>query len=402
MYKLPHVTAIISEYNPFHNGHFYQIENIKKNHRDGYIISVMSSNFTQRAEPSIISKWARAKSALSCGVDLVVELPVIWSMSSAKNFAKAAVFLVNALGIVDSLNFGCETANIEVLQKVAQLLSTDKFDSRLKKFLNQGLSYPKARYNTLKQITSDNMHCVLNGANNILAIEYLIALRNLNSKIIPEPLKRKDVPHDSNIIVNNIASASYIRKKILEDKLDYIKKFVPIKSYEILKKEASDNKIASLYNLDRAILSKLRCMNPEDFYMINDVSEGLQNRIYEKIQTATSINQLFDQIKTKRYTHSRIRRIILSAFLEIDSELIKTDPLYIKILGFTKRGQLILSHLKDKCLLPLVTKPKEILELNPAASRIFEVENKASNLYALSTKDVQPCNAEFLSQIIKI
>lgn len=404
--KLKHVTAIISEYNPFHNGHLYQIESIKKMYPDGFIISIMSSNFTQRAEPAIISKWARAKAALLCGVDLVIELPVIWSMASAKYFAEAGVFLADSLNLVDSLSFGCECSDIDKLNRIADIIKSEEFELKLKEYLSQGRSFPRARQDSLNHFFPNETE-ILSGPNNILAIEYLSAISSLNSNIKALPLKRIGVEHDSKIIKNNFASASFIREKVLNCQLDDLSEFMPAESYNILCKEISKGHFASIKNIERSILSKLRSMSKQEFCKIIDIGEGLENRIHEKIQTACSIDELFYEIKTKRYVHARIRRIILSAFIDIQKDLIYYKPQYLRVLGFTERGCLLLKHIKkikkssSENTLPLITKANQIKKLNSKATRIFEVENRASNLYALASLKIQPCNAEYLTPIIK-
>lgn len=398
--KPKHVTAIISEYNPFHNGHLYQINSIKKTYPDGFIISIMSSNFTQRAEPAIISKWARAKAALLCGVDLVIELPVVWSISSAKYFAEAGVFLADSLNLVESLSFGCECSDLNKLNRIANIVNSNEFELKLKEYLIQGKSFPRARQDTLKYFLPNESE-ILSGPNNILAIEYLNALSKINSNIKPLPLKRIGVDHDSKRIKNNFASASYVREQILNGQLDGLDKLIPIASYEILCEEISKGRIASIKNIERPILSKLRNMNKQDFCKIIDVGEGLENRIHEKIQTACSIDELFDEIKTKRYVHSRIRRIILSAFIGVETDLVSYRPQYLRILGFNERSCLLLKHIKQSASLPLITKANQIKELGSKAMCIFDIENSATNLYALASSKIQPCNLEYLSPIVK-
>lgn len=401
IFKPPHVTAIICEYNPLHNGHLYQINHIKKSYPDGVIIAIMSSNFTQRAEPAVISKWARAKTALLNGIDLVIELPVIWSMASAKYFAYAGVYLANSLGVVDDLSFGCECDDLYTLSRIANIINHEDFNISIKSFLSKGMSYPSARYNALKELSCTNTANILNGANNILAIEYLSALKSLNSKITPKPLKRKEVLHDSNNVKNNFASASYIRNFILNHKTDDVKKLIPENSYNILIEEVKNNRIASIYNLERPILSKLRCLSKNDFYNIKDVSEGLQNRLYEKICRSCSLDNLFDEIKTKRYTHSRIRRIILSAYIGINKYTLNFMPPYIKVLAFSKQGKAIFKNIKYNSSLPIICNHKQILKLNQLSQTVFNTENIATNLYAISTDSIQPCCLELTMPILK-
>ena len=232
------VLGIIAEYNPFHNGHLYHLEESKKATNCNYSVAVISGNFTQRGIPSIVDKWQKTKMALSSGVDLVIELPTLYAISSAENFADGAVKILDSLGIVDYISFGAETNDLNILNKISDVLYTEseKFKTILSKELDKGLSFPKARENALiKYLNDDEINSeILSSSNNILGLEYLKALKKHKSNIKPFALSRFKVNHNDSNISNNLASSSTIRKFIKDKDFETIKKLVPETSYSIL------------------------------------------------------------------------------------------------------------------------------------------------------------------------
>ena len=229
------VLGIISEYNPFHNGHLYHLENSKKITGCDYSIAIMSGNFTQRGSTSVVNKWEKTKMALSNGIDLVIELPVLYSISSSENFADGAIKILNSLGIVDCVSFGSETADINVLNTIADVLYSEpnEYKNILSHELKKGLSFPKARENALLMYINDirNYSGVLSSPNNILAIEYLKALKKYKSTIKPFCIKRFESDYNSNNFSNNIASATAIRNLIKSRSFYIIKDLVPPSTY---------------------------------------------------------------------------------------------------------------------------------------------------------------------------
>ena len=354
------IFGIISEFNPFHNGHKYLINKLKQNNDDDSVICVMSGNFVQRGEFSIKDKFARAKDALENGADLIIELPTIYATQSAQGFAKAGVELLEATGICECIGFGAECDDIEELKKVAKKIKDS--DSLIKKELEKGISYPVARQNIINSP-------LLNSPNNILAIEYL-TYTNLDAVAI----KRIGKGHDSD---DKIYSASEIRKNMNKDY------------------------ICSMNNCEKAILSKLRSMSKAQISNIDDVSEGLENRIYNAIREATSIDELYSSIKTKRYTHSRIRRIILRAYLSIYNDY-PQSPQYIRILGFNDKGKTLLKQMKQVAKLPIIMKYSDINNLNSDIKEAFENECKYTDLHNLGYKKPLPCGTEQRSKVVII
>lgn len=350
------ITGIICEFNPFHAGHKYLINSVK-NENDS-VVCVMSGNFVQRGEFAVYDKFTRTKTALENGADLVIELPCAYSLRSAEGFARAGVELLEAVNAVDRIAFGAECDDIYELKKTAYEI-TQK-EQQIKEEMKKGISYPAARRKIIKSP-------VLDTPNNILAVEYL-----KSTKLPCTAVKRIGKGHDSN---DEKYSASEIRKKL------------------------DDDKICSMKNCETAILARLRCMTPNDFLKIEDVTEGLENRIVDMIKISTSLEELYDNIKTKRYTHSRIRRIILKAYLDISNEYTKKVP-YIRILGFNRKGQEILAKMKKSADLPIISRYSDIDMLNQYGKKLFELECRCTDLYNLGYKNPLPCGTEQRSKVV--
>lgn len=352
------ITGIICEFNPFHRGHKHLIDTVREK-SDG-VVCVMSGNFVQRGEFAVYDKFTRARSALENGADLVLELPCAYSLMSAKGFGKYAVQILEKTGIIDEIAFGAECDDIKILTEVAEKINSCQDEIKVK--MKEGLSYPVA---VQEAVGSD----ILNTPNNILAVEY-ISETNLPCRAV----KRIGKGHDTD---DEIYSASAIRQAMSLDD------------------------ICSMENCQVAILSKLRTMSSENFLQIDDVTEGLENRIVEAVRTSAGLDEIYDKIKTKRYTHSRIRRIILRAYLDITSEYTKDVP-YIRVLGFNSRGKEILAQMKKSAALPIISRYADIKELSDDGKRLLELECKCTDLYNLGYKKPLPCGTEQRSKIIII
>lgn len=361
------VFAVIAEFNPFHKGHKYLIDTVK---RDGdFAIAVMSGNYVQRGDFAILSKWDRAKNALDNGFDLIVELPTPFAIKSAEGFAQSSVSIINSLGCVDSIAFGAENKNLEQLKSIANLLLDKKTHLLIEKELKNGSSYPRARSKVINST-------ILNTPNNILAVEYIKALKCQSSKINAVPVKRIGKPHDS-MECDLLPSATFIRSTM----------------------KGLDN-VCSISNCELAILAKLRTMSREDFLEIEDVSEGLENRIFEAVKTAKSLVQLWDNIKCKRYTHSRIRRIILRCYLDIFKDQWTEVP-YVKILGFNEKGQALMREIKKNCSLPIVQKFSDRSNLDDYGKSLMDKESICTDLFALGFNPILDCAMEMTKSIVK-
>lgn len=306
------VLGIIAEYNPFHNGHLYHITESKKRTNCKYTISVMSGNFTQRGSISIVNKWSKAEMALKNGIDLVIELPVLYATSSAENFAEGSIKILNALNIVDYISFGCESSSINKLINIANILATEPFNYKknLSSNLSNGISYPKARELALKEYLNNSSIDlnIISSPNNILAIEYLKALIKSQSSILPIGIPRYMSKHNETDFnnISNIASSTSIRNNIMKNSIENIKKFVPKNSYEILSQNFNSNTyIYDLNAFEQQILYNLRKMSTSDIANIPDVSEGLEFLIKKSANKCTNLNELITCIKSKRYTRNK-------------------------------------------------------------------------------------------------
>lgn len=377
------IAAVISEFNPFHNGHKYLIEKIKNEHAD-CVVAIMSGSFVQRGDIAITDKYTRAKAALENGSDLVVELPTVFALSSAQNFAKGGVQIAKALN-VHKLCFGAENADIEVLKEISEIFSSNKFNSKLKEYLSKGEYYPKAVSLAMSDIYSKEYAGILNGPNNTLAIEYIKALED--SDITPVAIERVGAQHDSEVTSKDISSATYIRKLIHENKA-----YSSFTDMDIAC-------ITDIKKLESAILYRLRTMSKDELLELPDVSEGLHNRIFEYSRKSNSLEELYSNLKTKRYTLSRLRRIVMCALLSINRETANKDAGYVRVLAMNDKGAQII---KACSALPIVAKVKKDYEkLDFNAKKMFDIDVRASEIFNLALLNCPQYQNDFSSQLIR-
>lgn len=393
--------GLVAEYNPFHNGHEYMISKCREEGAT-HVVAVMSGNFVQRGSVAIMDKRARAKAALQSGVDLVVELPVPWAVSTAELFAKGGLSILQGLGCVDTLAFGCETADEEMLLKAADAVCDIKVHEKIGEELQGGITYAAARENAVRSLYGDEIADAISKPNNILAVEYLKAMRSLGSNFDIMPIKRIGAEHDSLKENGEFSSASALRA-MLERGDEKAFLYMPESSVSEFKRLQSVGRAPVLIDdSERAILSRLRMLSVEEIKEAPDISEGLENRIYNAILTATSLEELYSIVKTKRYTHSRIRRIITSLYLGISpSDALEKVP-YIRVLGFNERGREILKVAKEKSSMPVIMKSSQTYELSAYGKHIFDLECKATNLYNLSTPRILPCGTELKDEVVML
>ncbi|MDR1116783.1 MAG: nucleotidyltransferase family protein [Oscillospiraceae bacterium] len=381
------VIGVIAEYNPFHMGHLYHIAQTKKLvGEDSPVIAVMSGNYVQRGDFAVFNKWTRAEAAVRTlgGADLVIELQAPHSCASAERFASMGVRLLDACGVVTHLSFGSEAGKTDDLQTVAAYLEGEKFNSRIAEELKSGISYAAAR----QQLCSADLGRVaetLSTPNNTLGIEYLRACIRQGSKLIPVTVERRGAEHDSNFAVGDVASASNIRRMIFSGQAYSAMKYLPEQSIEIAIRDISRGTgPVSLEQNSASILSYLRRLTPEDYAKLPDVSEGLHMRLYTEVRKSRTVAEAAANVKTKRYAMSRIRRILLAAYLSITSEVQGLEPQYLRVLALNNRGRELLRQMKGKSLLPVVTKPTEINGLSGEAKRLFDIEALCTDLYTVS------------------
>ena len=378
--------VIIAEYDPFHYGHKYLIDQTRAAGAT-HIAAVMSGSFTQRGGAAVFDKFTRAKTALENGVDLVIELPARYSLTSAAGFARGAVGIANALGCVDMLSFGSESGDIDALKEASGAIDYTIHSDEFEIYIRKGLSYPAALQKALLKFYTDDVAELISSPNNTLAIEYLNALDSFGSAIQPFTTERYGAAHDSDED-GEFISGSAIRKMIAAGK-DY-SKYAPV----------TDAPTADIARLERAILAALRNLRPCDLDCIADCSGGLGDRLYKAIRKGNSLSGIYFMAKTKRYTLARIRRALLCAFLGIDKDISREKPAYIRVLGMNTRGKEILSA--AQCSLPIDTSLKALSQTSAEARRQAEFEARITDLYSLAFTEPMPCGVDFTSKPVII
>lgn len=410
---MPKVLGIIAEYNPFHNGHFYHLNHSKELSNSDYVVCVISGNFVQRGNTSIINKWSKTQMALLNGADLVIELPTIYAISSAENFAYGAIKILDSLNIVDTVSFGSELCDINTLNKIANIFYDEpkEYINLLTLELKKGLSFPKARENAVLQYLNnfDSYSNILSKPNNVLAIEYLKSLRKLRSKISPMAIKREKVYYNDNFVVDEYASATAIRELLKHSDFDSIRKVIPNSSYSILKDEIDNGRLVlDLSRFEKEILYILRKMSVSDIAKLPDVSEGLENAIKNAANSCNTLYELLNILHSKRYTQSRLQRILLYALIGItkrDISLSKKYAPYIRVLGFNDKGQDLLSDIcRKNPKLSVVTSVKKFMDesTNKFQKDMLEKDIMATNIYSLGYASDSWANLDYTTKIVKI
>lgn len=403
------ILAIIAEYNPFHNGHLYHLQKSKKELNPDYSVCIMSGNFCQRGDTSIIDKWSKAEAALKCGFDLVIELPVLYSISSAENFAEGALKILDAFGNNVILSFGSECGDLSILNNIANILCDEpkEFTTILTHELSKGLSYPKARENALLLYLNDvrKYANVLSNPNNILGIEYLKAIKKLKSNVIPYTIKRIDAGYNSLKVKDRLASATAIRN-LLKNNED-VKKLMPAPAYNILLDNINHGKMVSDISIfEKEIIYTLRKISLEEIANLQDVTEGLENSIKQAANSCNNLEDLINSIKSKRYTRSRIQRILLYSILNITKKDIqdsyKVKP-YIRVLGVSQKGKTLLSQISNpRSKYPVVTSVKKFMDsnTNKILKNMMEKDILASNIYTLGYEYDSKSNLDYTKKLI--
>lgn len=367
--------GIICEYNPFHNGHKYQIEKTKG--KDDNIICVMSGQYVQRSCPSLFDKWSRASWAIQNGADLVIELPTVFSTSSAELFAKGGVSILDSMGICDYISFGCENDDIKKFLDIFDIFESKEYLPTLKSFLDKGESYALARQKAVEFLLKEDAS-FLSKPNNILGIEYIKALKKLNSSIKPVGIKRAFVSHDGKEETNNFASASNIREKIYNNQ-PYLN-FVPENIREDIKEKTLNNEYCNCEEFYKACYRKLLNTSSSTLSENPYIGEGLEHKFLKELNNSTCYHSLLENVKSKRYAYSRLKRIMLANYLEITKESINSPLSYVRILAFNDKGRELIKSMKEKSTLPIITKPAHIKNCSQKVISDFEKENRFTNL----------------------
>ena len=405
------VLGVIAEYNPFHNGHLYHLEKSKELTGCDYSIAIISGNFTQRGSTSIIDKWEKTKIALLNGVDLVIELPVLYSISSSENFADGNIKIFNSLGIIDYISFGSECDDMNILNKVAEILYSEpqEFKAFLSVELKKGLSFPKARENALLKYLNEDIAFsnILSSPNNILGIEYLKALKKYNCRMNPVCVHRFSSEYNSNNFSDNIASSTAIRSLVKDSNFDIIKDLVPPETYSVLMENVKNGHIVSDLNVfEKEIIYVLRKMSINEIANIPDVSEGLEFSIKNAVNSCNNLNDLLNIVKSKRYTITRLQRIFLYALLGItkkDMEISKNVLPYIRVLGFNENGKSLISKIsKTNPNIQIITSVKKFVDNNFDINlkTLLDKDIFATNVYTLGFEHNSESNLDFKNGII--
>lgn len=385
------VTGIIAEFNPLHTGHALLLKEAKER---GTVVAVISGNFVQRGDLAMFDKRIRARAALLSGADLVLELPVAYSMSTAQNFALGGVSALNAVGC-DSLIFGSESGDITELNAACEILNTKEFSERLNIYLATGMTFAAARENAACDLGLKKG--VLSGANNNLAVEYMTAARNIGAGFDFVTIKRRGAGHDSPEASGGFAAASLLRERLLSGDYDFCREYIPENIFSLLQ----PSNIADIRRIERAVLALLRTRTVNELKSLPDISEGIENKLFSAIRVATDLYDLYNRVKVKRYTLARIRRLTLSAFVGLDSTFFMKQPPYIRVLGFNERGMTLLKGKSAGSVIPVVTRVSEIKKLPEPALKLFEAECRATDLFALALPKTAPCGLDLTSKIIK-
>ena len=375
-------TAVICEFNPFHNGHAYLLSEAKRLTNEPNL-AIMSGSFTQRGEVAICDKFTRAGAALRHGADLVAELPTAYAVANAERFARGGVRIAKSFSEVRSLAFGCENDDTDALKAAADAIRSERVNALIAAEMRGGGYYPRALEEAVRAVCGDEVAAAVSSPNNILAVEYIRALEGTG--IRPLPIKRQGAAHDSDKTDGGFASASHIRS-LLREGAD-CSALLPEIPPHVTRPEL----------LDRAVLYRLRTITAEELRALPEVGEGLENRILEAAGRAQSVEELLTMVKTKRYTHARLRRILACAFLGLTEDLQTSGSGYARILGFTEEGEQILRSCKCKT----VTSVAKALRENDENTAHLQLDIRACDLASLAYDEIMPSDSDYCTRILR-
>ncbi len=396
--------GIIVEYNPLHKGHIYHLKKSIEKTKASHTIAVMSGNFVQRGEPSLINKFSRADMALENGVDLVLELPFIYSIQDAGGFANGSIGILHRIKKIKNLVFGSESNDLETLDKIAEILynKPSYYNSKIKGYLKKGISFPNARKNALLDVLKKpEARKIIENSNDILGIEYLLHLKKYKSSINPNSIKRIGSDYNKKTLESEISSATAIREEIFKNGLDNLNDFVPKKTLTNLKTEITSYRgPINIKDLEQIVFYNLYSKTREELEQYHGVIEGLSKRFLDASKNSKNIYELIDNVKTKRFTRTRIKRTIINIIFEIKKEDIKLvnkyGPQYVRVLGFNSKGKEFLSEIKKQVEIPILTtlskynKIKNRIDEDQIAQEKFNVNSEVMDY--IFEKDVMASN----------
>ena len=381
--------GIIVEYNPLHAGHCLLMERVRARlGPESSVICVMSGNFVQRGDFALTHRLARAEAAVKSGADLVLELPLPWAVFSAERFADGGVRTLAATGVVTHLAFGSECGDAEALGRVAAGLRDPAFSPFLRRELETGVSFAAARQRAAEALLGREDGALLGTPNNILGIEYCKSLQAIRAPIRPLTVRREGAAHDGEA-VDGIASASAIRQLLQsggrERALDLM---APAMREVFLREELVGRAPVFAETCQRSVLAKLRTMTREEFDALDEGNEGLGNRLFGVSRTAATMAELLGAAKTKRYAYTRLRRMVLWAYLGLTPAEMPAEVPYLRVLAANHAGCALLAQMKRTASVPVLTKPADVRKLSGAAQTLFALEARAADLYALAYPDL--------------
>ena len=427
------ITGIISEYNPFHNGHKYLIQKHKENFPDSYFIAVMSGNFTQRGEIALVDKWQRAKLAVANGIDLVIELPFVFAVRSAQYFAKGGIDLLHKLHCVDTICFGSEYTNEKELTFIAQASQSEKFQQMLKNKLTDGQSYAylepvlhaghkrqpacqlQHAYQPYAAVTSEVLsnltnisEDILKAPNTILGIEYLKVNLNLEKPLTVNIIQRMKAEHNDLNYQENFASGTAIRHSLYTNNSNFskLKQVVPDETYFLLQEIHQAQDLPHLDYLFTNLISKLRLAKLDELTKIYGIREGLEYKLLKTANEAINLQDFFQKLKSKRYPLTNLQRLTLYLLLNITKDLIQrfddTGALYARVLAFNDRGTELLKQMKKNASIPIITKTTSYLDSKKRCQQklttfeeMLAIDTYATELYNLCFNPFKPYGKDF-------
>lgn len=392
------ILTIISEYNPLHFGHIYHLEESIKKTNPSIKVAIISGNFVQRGEPAILNKWKRAEMALISGFDLVIELPCIYAISSAENFANGAIKIANQFNS-SYISFGSECGDLEKLQKLSSLINEHEkeYSCYVKNKISDGFSYPKAQELVISDLFGDNFADICK-SNNILGLEYLKSLNSINSNIIPITIKRDNT---------NKLSSSEIRKILrTRSNLSTLEKSIPTFVLEILKQNINNgNLVLSLKEFEKELFYKLRTIDIDTIKNVPDIPDNMISNLKKSSESTNSLEMLIQSLKNKSITQARIQRILLYILLGItkkDMQISKSAIPYIRVLAMNNNGKKVLSAISKSANVITSVKDFESKCNNKDLIRMLEIDKQATNIYTLAYKNNSQSNLDYTTKIITI
>ena len=375
------IAGIICEFNPLHRGHAYLLSQLRQRGADT-IVCAMSGNFVQRGEPALVNKLPRGEMAVSCGADLVLELPTPWAMATAATFARGGVQLLGMAGCTH-IGFGSECGDAALLQRAVETLLSPDLQADIRAELAAGITYAAARQQAVQARLGDGA-AVLRQPNDTLAVEYLKACKQLKMELMPIAIRRIGAGHHGGA-AEGYASASHIRQLLEQGREGEALSYMPSSAAAVLRRELAAGRVTDSRHVERAILAQLRQMTEEEFAAYDGGGEGLYHRVYDAVRRCATVEELLVAVKTKRYTAARLRRMVLSAWLGL-SKAPETVP-YARVLAANETGRAVLRQMRKNGA-PVLTKAADVAALGSGAEALFRREARYTDLYTLAYADL--------------